>query len=192
MNTLVIYAHPGLDGHNSFMLATIRAELDAKKVDYEVIDLYYDNFNPVLSKEEHFSNKHAELPKDVKKYQKRISEARKLIFVYPVWWSGVPAILKGFFDRVFTAGYAFKYDKGRPIQLLTGKKAAVFATSGAPRMMLKIFMGDRAVKTVVHDTLGFCGIKANGFVMGDAYPANLERNKPEMKKLVHRGISWLY
>ena len=57
---------------------------------------------------------------------------------YLNWWNSTPAILKGFIDRVFVAGFAFKYEGKIPKGLLTGKKAAVIMSTGAPNLFYKL------------------------------------------------------
>jgi NAD(P)H dehydrogenase (quinone) len=64
-----------------------------------------------------------------RKIQEKISWADELIFVFPIWWGDMPAIMKNFVDCNFTAGYAFRYENGKSIGLLKGKFARIFATS---------------------------------------------------------------
>jgi NAD(P)H dehydrogenase (quinone) len=80
----------------------------------------------------------------------------------------MPAIMKGFIDRVFSAGFAFKYTNGVPVGLLKGKKATVFVSSGARKILTKVFLGNRFEKLIASDILGFCGIKAKVYQVGNA------------------------
>ncbi|MBD3210251.1 hypothetical protein GF318_02615 [Candidatus Micrarchaeota archaeon] len=109
MTTLVVYAHPERNAcHNALVLDEVLAWLKSKGIRHSLIDLYRDGFDPSLPSAEYKNRKHARL---VKKYQKMISGSEKLVFIHPVWWYSQPAILKGFFDRVFTAGFAFSFRK---------------------------------------------------------------------------------
>ena len=75
--------------------------LTQNKVQYEVIDLYKDNFNPVMTaKQEQLYSKGETDDELVKKYQKHLKESDEIILVFPLWFNNVPAILKGFFDKV--------------------------------------------------------------------------------------------
>jgi NAD(P)H dehydrogenase (quinone) len=66
--------------------------------------------------------------------QAAISWAQHLVFVYPIWWGAMPALLKGFIDRVFLPGFAFKYRSGSPLwdRLLAGRSAHLFVTMDSP------------------------------------------------------------
>ena len=160
MKTLVVYAHPTHESHAQHTLKLVEENLKNKKIHYEVLDLYKMKFDPVLSYDELYEAKTKGVPKEIKHIQDKITESEHLIFIYPIWWSGMPAILKGFIDRVFSAGYAFKYTNGVPKGLLHGKKATVFVSTGANKWVTGIFLGNRFKKNVAKDILGFCGIKA--------------------------------
>lgn len=73
----------------------------------QIIDLYAENFNPVLIYEQSSDRSSLGADNEIENYRILISEADNLIFVYPVWWYSVPAILKGFFDRVLASGFAY-------------------------------------------------------------------------------------
>lgn len=74
------------------------------------------------------------LEPDLVKAQQQITWADHLVFVYPTWWGALPALLKGFIDRVFLPGFAFKYREGsvRWDRLLTGKSAHLIVTMDSP------------------------------------------------------------
>ncbi|MGV8162862.1 MAG: NAD(P)H-dependent oxidoreductase [Candidatus Nanoarchaeia archaeon] len=193
MTTLVIYAHPTTEGHNANILTKVETELKKRKQKYEVLNLYNENFNPILSKEELITRNKPS--KEIKKYQDKITKSDKLILIYPIWWNAPPAILKGFIDRVFAAGYAFRYKPtalgAMPEGLLKGKKAAVFTTGGGPELYFKYILASRGSKIVVNDTLTFCGIKSKGFHYGNAR-ALTPAVDAKLEKLVAKGIKWMY
>ncbi|GAA3319770.1 hypothetical protein GCM10020331_028030 [Ectobacillus funiculus] len=66
------------------------------------------------------------VPPDIHEEQEHISWADVIITIYPVWWTGLPAMLKGYFDRVLTSGFAYAYGENGPEQLLKGKRGGVF------------------------------------------------------------------
>lgn len=101
-------------------------------IEVELFDLYEDGFDPVLTLEE--IRRKASFEPQILRYQEAIRRSELLVFGHPDWWAGVPAILKGFVDRVFQAGVAFTYDGPdfgpqslRP--LLGGRSALVLATT---------------------------------------------------------------
>ncbi|MFA6073416.1 MAG: NAD(P)H-dependent oxidoreductase [Candidatus Woesearchaeota archaeon] len=195
MKTTIIYAHPLRDGHNALILQKIETELKEKKEKYEVLDLYKMKYDPVFTAEELNRGGKKVISPINKKLQDTIQKSDNLIFIYPIWWNSPPAILKGFIDRVFSAGFAFKYTKTtlgtRPIGLLKGKKALVYTTSGGPNFFFKYFAGSRGSKVVAKDTLGFCGIKTKAFHYGNATKVTPNTEK-KLEKLVKKGINAIY
>jgi NAD(P)H dehydrogenase (quinone) len=191
MKTLIIYAHPNTGGHCSEILKSVISELKEKKEDYLLWDLYKMKYDPILQDKEHYTRGNYTVSKQNKEIQKHISNSEKLIFIYPVWWNSMPAVLKGFIDCVFIARFAFKFVKGMPIGLLKGKKSAVFITSGASNLFSYIFQGKRAAKIMKKDILQYCGIKTKVFQYGKALEFN-DNSKTKINKLVKKGLNWLY
>lgn len=93
--------------------------------------------------------------------QSNILWAEHLTLVYPIWWGGIPALLKGFFDRVFLPGFAFKYRKGKafPDKLLKGRTAHLLVTMDTPPWYYRWFYRMPGLHQVRKTTLEFCGIK---------------------------------
>lgn len=132
MKHLIIYAHPNPKSFNHAILETIEAELKKAGGDYDVRDLYAIGFNPVLASGDFTGFQSGQIPADIKTEQNYVKNADVLIFIHPVWWTGMPAILKGYIDRVMSFGFAYTYGPQGPKGLLTGKKVAAFSTSGFP------------------------------------------------------------
>ena len=170
---ILIYAHPRHDGHCAYLLSVIEKLLKERNESYELLDLYQMNYNPVLTAEE----LQGEISPENKIIQTKISDSQYLIFIYPTCWQNMPAILKGFVDRVFSRGFAFKYENSFPVGLLKGHKAVVFTSTGAPKFINLLLNRRRSLKVLVKDTLSFCGIKTRGFSIGSA------RKMAESKKL---------
>lgn len=192
MKTLIVYSHPHHNGHHGYFLEQLLLILLNKKIEYEVLDLYALSFDPVLKAEEIIRGENFVTDVLIKNFQDKITEAEKLIFIFPVWWQNMPAILKGFFDRVFSGGFAFRYKKsGLPEGLLTGKRAAVFSATGSPKIVNKLIFSNRAMKIVIKDILSFCGIKAKGYSIGSARTLN-DKNKKEIIREVSKVVDYLY
>ena len=200
MKTLIIYAHPETNGHGHFTLKSVEEWHKKNQIDYELIDLYKIKYDPVLHEDEHYTAGNVKITEQNKKFQEKIRGTERLIFIYPVWWGSMPAILKGFFDRVFTAGFAFnfspapilgKYIGGIPIKLLKGKKAAVFLTTGTIKFFCFLVMGDRFKDLIKRDILGFFGIKAKVFHTGKATLLNAEQQE-KIRRNVKKGMNYLY
>ncbi|MFH1283501.1 MAG: NAD(P)H-dependent oxidoreductase [bacterium] len=187
---LIIYAHPNKDGHCGCFLKNIEVYFKEKNISYELIDLYLHSFNPVLKHEEHYTSGHYDVNVDVKEMQEKIKNTDKLIFIYPTWWQNMPAILKGFIDRVFIPKFAFLYEGSIPKGLLKGKKAVLFTSTGAPRIFTKIIAADRSVKVLKKDVLWFCGVQSKAFIADKASKLT-DQQETKIKKLVEKGIKYL-
>lgn len=193
MQTLIIYAHPDTEprGNGYCILSEVKNALFSANKKYTLVDLYKDNFNPVLRKEEHYVSGGKELASEVLSYQKMIADAEKIIIIHPIWWGGMPAILKGFFDRVLTPGFGYKYEQGIPKKLFSDKKATVFVTSGGPAWYSRAVQEARAQRNMRKDILGFLGINARVFLFAKAGRAT-EETKLRAQELVVRGMRHLF
>lgn len=173
----IIYAHPNHTGHHGFFLKTILEILHRNDHPYELLDLYAINYDPVLKVDEILNPKDRTVSPENLDFQKKITECQRFLFIYPTWWGSMPAILKGWFDRVFINRFGFAYNKlGMPVGKLKGKKAAVFTASGSPRLY-SLLTRERALKSVTHDILRFCGLKTRGFRLGSARNKNGDGEK---------------
>lgn len=179
---LIIYCHPSKTSHNYKILEVVTNILKKKKTPFEVLDLYAMNFDAYLNETEYQRMRTGprEVDADVKALQEKISSAKSLIFIYPTWWYNMPAKLKGFIDRVFTARFAYRFFKVPQIFMLgadilsripgirylmqplvvkgflKGKKAFIFRTYGGPKAGKRIFGSSaRVLEQVV---LRYCGI----------------------------------
>jgi len=189
MKTLIIYAHPETKGHNPLILKQVKAKLDAKNKDYEILDLYKMKYDPILHKEEHYTQGNTVISKQNKEIQEKIKQS-DLIFIYPVWWGTMPAILKGFFDKVLTPGFAYIFKGKMPTPLLKGKKALVITTVGAPNFFY-LLTGNRPKKIISKNILKFCGIKTKVFQIDNANKLNKEQEQ-KIKKAVNKGLQYLF
>lgn len=101
MQTAVIYAHPNPNSFNGAILNQVIKALEDGKHSYDVIDLYRDRFDPVLLFDEKKRRSDMKRDPETAEYRRIVKNADHLIFIYPLWWGGMPAIMKGFIDRVF-------------------------------------------------------------------------------------------
>ncbi|MBS1266165.1 MAG: FMN-dependent NADH-azoreductase [Candidatus Woesearchaeota archaeon] len=181
---LVIYAHPGSDGFCSAILDELR-----KKADFELIDLYNIEYDPVLKKKEHYTSGNDNVSDQNKKFQELLLKHKKIIIVYPIWWNSPPAILKGFFDRVLIPGFAFKFKGKVPVGLLNAK-AAVIISHGSPWIAAKL-IGRRGAKIVTKDILKMCGIKSRLYKICNARKLT-DKKKKEIKKKVDKALRYIH
>lgn len=157
--TLLVVAHPLNDSFTHSAAARIRATLERRGAEVDLVDLYVEGFDPRLSENErrgYFAKPYC--GGAVADYIARLQDAKKLVFVFPQWWFNMPAILKGFLDRVFVPGVAFDHAPGGGlIARLTEIEAFyVVSSTGAPWWVARLYMGDpvrrqlqRGVKAVL-------------------------------------------
>lgn len=114
MNILIIYAHPNHQSFNGAILRQVKNHLNSKH-QVRILDLYAEKFDPLLHFDEDHLRRDLDKDPEMEKYRQLISWADHLIWIFPIWWGGMPAILKGFIDRVFASGFAYSY-KGMGMQ----------------------------------------------------------------------------
>ncbi|QOX65685.1 NAD(P)H-dependent oxidoreductase [Anoxybacterium hadale] len=188
MNALIIYSHPNTKSFNHAILNQVKQGLKDGGHTFEVIDLYVDNFNPVLVYNEGI--KRSELMNDVETahYRELIKQADELIFIYPIWWYGMPAILKGFIDRVFVSGFAYTSDGKSPKGLLSNKSAWVIYTIDSPAWFVKLFRKNIEWKTMKDAILNYCGIKhVEKSMLAGVKKSDLNRRQKWLELIYHKA-----
>lgn len=182
MNVLIIYAHPNPKSFNHAILDQVERGLRNGKHNFTVIDLYEDNFDPVLIFNENIKRCDLVNNAEIQCYQKLIKEAEHLIFIYPIWWYGMPAILKGFIDRVFVSGFAYTNKGKMPKGLFEDKSAWVIYTIDSPLWFVKIFRRNVEWKVMKDAILRYCGIKhVRRFIFAGVKNSNFDRREKWLK-----------
>ncbi|MEQ8966551.1 MAG: NAD(P)H-dependent oxidoreductase [Azospirillaceae bacterium] len=164
MHVLLVHAHPVPESYNAALRDAVRAALEAAGHSVDLLDLYAEGFVPVLSAEERriYHDVDDNL-RPVAREVERLRAAEALVLVYPTWWYGMPAILKGWFDRVWLPGVAFTLPEGGgPIRpALTGiRKIGVVTSSGSPRWFLRGYMGDPGRRVILRGLKPLCAPRA--------------------------------
>lgn len=155
---LVILGHPQSD---SFCGAIFNSYVQGAKAagnDVQLISLGNLSFAPVLH------NGYAtiqELEPDLVSAQAAITWAQHIVFVYPIWWGAMPALLKGFIDRIFLPGFAFKFHEGSQFwdRLLSGRSAHLLVTMDTPPWYFRWIYRMPGHNQMKRTILEFCGIK---------------------------------
>src|SRR5688500_7011966 len=141
---LVVYAHPMQNSYQAALHRGVVEALQGAGHHVDDLDLYAEQFQPVLSRQE---REHYYDPANnrtlVTKEAERLLCCDGLVLVFPTWWYGMPAILKGYFDRVWVPGVAFEIVDGRTRPLLHNiKRFVVVTTYGSPWWLNKLVLGD--------------------------------------------------
>ena len=153
MNVFVVYCHPSHESFTYNVMRNFLKGLDDAGHTYVISDLYAMNFNPVFSENEYlreaFYRTDLDIPDDIKKEHEKIMKSDAIVFIYPVFWTDAPALLGGWFQRVWTYGFAY----GPSPEIKVFDKALFFATIGGDlkeeirqkqvEAMKTIMIGDR-------------------------------------------------
>ena len=157
-NIVVILGHPDSLSYCGALATAYAQAAQEAGCNVKLFKLGEITFDQTLH---HGYNKRQELESGLVEIQQAITWANHLVFVYPIWWGAMPALLKGFFDRVFLPGYAFKYrDKSQLWdKLLAGRSAHVIVTMDTPPWYFRLIYkmpGHHQIKKTI---LEFCGVK---------------------------------
>jgi len=125
---------------------------------YENFDLYAESFDPVMKGDDFNQFFGRALPPDILRIQEVLKKSDVLVFFYPVWWNDMPAIMKGWIDRVFSKGFAFDYDEQGTRGLLPCRKVILVCTLGNSAGELAEGL-ERAMRDKErHGVFGYCGV----------------------------------
>lgn len=155
---LIINGHPNKNAFNyaiasAYKKGAINSGAEVKEIIIADLD-----FNPNLK----FGyQQRTELEPDLIEAWEKIKWAEHLVWVHPVWWGGLPAISKGFIDRLFLPGFAYQYRENSVWwdKLLKGKTAHIITTIDQPGWYYWLFYGRPSVNQLKKSTLEFCGVK---------------------------------
>lgn len=170
MNIFIVYCHPSKKSYTFQVLEHLNAVLDHQNWNVAISDLYAMGFQSDMSEPEYeregFAKTELPIPADVLAEHKKIENADCIIFLYPVWWSDCPAKMKGWFDRVYSVGYAYG-QKDNGLKMKTIKLGLVICTAGHPnefltetgmaQSMQTIMLDDRLGKRFTHKEMLILG-----------------------------------
>ncbi|RTQ32118.1 flavodoxin family protein [Variovorax gossypii] len=186
MRVLVVYCHPVETSFHAALHQEVLKNLRAAGHEVDDCDLYAEGFNPVLSREERLG--YHDVPSNqlpLKPYVERLQWAEGIVFCFPTWCFGLPAMLKGYFDRLFMPGVAFDIsDPANVKPMLTHiKRISAVVTYGRPRWMA-MYMGDPPRKIVTRYMKRLTGQRAKV-----DYHAHYHMNvatEPQLKRFMAR------
>lgn len=162
MNTLIIYAHPNPASFSNSIKDTFIESFKAKGHEVTLRDLYAMNFNPILSGNDLQEIHSGGMPSDIKAEQDLITKADNLVFVYPIWWAGLPAMVKGYIDRVLSYGFSYVATENGIEGLLKGKKVIIATPHGTPKAYYEPSgMWKSLSQTQDQGIFEFCGIEVS-------------------------------
>lgn len=152
MRVIVVVAHPNPDSFCQAIASTATAALSDGGHDVTVLDLYAEGFTTAMSCAEHRAY-HTDQPiidPVVRRHAELVKQAEALVFVYPTWWSTVPAILKGWLERVLVPGVGFVFDSENRVRpgLMQVRRVVGISTYGASWAYVKL-INDNGRRTLM-------------------------------------------
>ncbi|MFE2336568.1 NAD(P)H-dependent oxidoreductase [Streptomyces coelicoflavus] len=112
MHLLTVFSHPLTDKYPSAVMDAFHQPFRQAGHSIDVLDLHREGFDPRFTEADHAHFWGGPAPDDVLEMHRRVEVADRLAFIYPVYWWGMPAMMKGWIDRVFTEGWAYQYGSG--------------------------------------------------------------------------------
>jgi len=196
LRVLVIYCHPVSDSFAAAAHAVVLQALAEAGHEVTDVDLYAEGFDPVMSRQERLDYLNtARNIRPVRKYDDQLAWTQAIVLVYPAWIHGMPAMLKGYFDRVWLPGVAF--DVAPDGAVLSGrlkniKRIIVVTTYGGSWWTVRILLGDPARKVVARGLRPLCARDCRvdwlaRYNMDNATPKQLRR----FLEIVRRNIARL-
>jgi len=155
---LVINGHPNRDSFNFALAEAYRQGAESPGTEIREMVIADLKFNPNL---QFGYQKRTDLEPDLLDAWEKIRWADHLVWIHPVWWGGLPAITKGFIDRLFLPGMAFRYRENSVWwdKLLKGKTARIITTLDQPGWYYQLSYGRPSVNQLKKSVLEFCGVK---------------------------------
>jgi NAD(P)H dehydrogenase (quinone) len=151
MRVLVVFAHPLEDSYGAALRDAVIQSLKEGGHTVDLCDLYHEGFDPVLSGRERQMYRDTTCNAgNVTEHVHRLKRAEGIVLVFPSWWYGMPAILKGYFDRVWLPGVAFDFGSQAIVPLLRNIRLfGVVTTTGAPGWFTRFYVGNPSRKVLM-------------------------------------------
>ncbi|GAA3747023.1 NAD(P)H-dependent oxidoreductase [Flavobacterium ginsengisoli] len=185
---LIINGHPNAESFNFGIAEAYKNGAITSGAQVEIITIANLNFNPNL---QFGYQKRTDLEPDLLESWEKIKKVDHLVWIHPVWWGGLPAITKGFIDRLFLPGMAFQYRENSVWwdKLLKGKTAHIITTLDQPSWYYRLVYGRPSVNQLKKSTLEFCGIKpVKVSYVGIVKGSNEEQRKKWLEKVYTFGL----
>lgn len=163
---LVVHCHPKSDSLGGRILASYVDGLRSAGRSHEVADLYRERFDPVFAASDYAQFDGGTLPQEILNEQARIDRADGIVIISPIWWLSFPAMLKGWFDRVWSNGWAYEFENDPEGSLLRPRPFLFLLTTGGSARTFD----ERGYATALDDlirvgVLGWCGVSESAVLL---------------------------
>ena len=184
---LIVNGHPDKQSYNYALSETYKNGASKTNAIIDTINISDLDFNPNLS----FGyRQRTELEPDLKDAIDKIKKANHIVWFFPLWWAGLPALMKGFIDRTFLPGITYDFIEGKsaPVGLLKGKTSRLIITTDTPKWYDYIVMKRPILKQFKKGTLEYCGIgPVKVTYISPIISSSLDGRKKWLKKVITLG-----
>lgn len=166
MHLLSVFAHPFTDRYPAAVMNAFHGPFRELGYSIDVLDLHREGFDPRFTEEDHVHFWGGPIPSEIAAMHDRVGKADRLGFVFPVYWWGMPAIMKGWIERVFTEGWAYRFGKGvedrgkeQSASLLGNVPTTLIGIGGSNKQTYDKYGYAEAMRTQIDvGTFAYCGI----------------------------------
>lgn len=186
MKVLIIYSHPYDKSFCHAIMESVKKSALKAGHEVEVLNLDEDGFNPVMTGEDLLGFRNHEIvDEQAKAYAAKVRAAEHLVFIFPVWWELMPAMMKGFIDKVIFPGTTYEYTRsgyGMKSILKHQKKTTVITTMNTPKPVYKFIFGNPLRGALIKGTFKKTGMKNVEWISFHMVKASSEKTR---KKWLH-------
>jgi NAD(P)H dehydrogenase (quinone) len=186
-HVLIINGHPDKQSYNYALSEAYKSGANKTNAIIDTINISELDFNPNLR----FGyRQRTELEPDLKDAIDKLKKADHIVWFFPLWWAGLPALMKGFIDRTFIPGITFEFIEGKaaPIGLLKGKTSRIIITTDTPKWYDYIVMKRPVLKQFKKGTLEYCGIRpVKVTYISPIISSTLDARNKWLKKVIKLG-----
>ena len=188
MRVLIVLAHPMRGSFCTALADAVGTGVQAAGGQADLCDLGVEGFQPVMRPQDMSQFTGEDPPEDIEAHMARVEAAQALVFVFPVWWWSVPAVLKGWFDRVLRVNWAWSDEATRPLAL-AGKRVRMLATTADSPQGFDDSGAEAVLRQqLCHGVWGFCGARDTRLdimydLHGDTLPELRARYLQDARKL---------
>ena len=159
MKILTVFSHPMRNSFTGQVLDSFVKGLHEAGHEVEIADLYSEGFQAIMQERDFAQFEDLPMPDDVLREQQRFERCDAFVLIFPIWWWSFPAMLKGWIERVFTAGWAFKITDDPSGSMLDSRKALMICCAGGSSRMYEKYGTREALKNMIEvGVMEYCGV----------------------------------
>jgi NAD(P)H dehydrogenase (quinone) len=191
VRVLVVFCHPRRSSFTGQVLDRIVAGLQAAGHDAEVADLYAEGFQPVFVERDYAQFEGGTLDPDILREQQRVERSDAVVLVFPIWWWSFPAMLKGWFDRVWSNGWAYEFANNPNGSLLRPRPFGLIACAASSQDVYhRRGYAEMLSRQLEVGLLGFCGVSASQLVILNDVGWDADREREHLAHAEELGRSF--